>query len=85
MLKTFWANPSAHRGSSVASGSHDGSSDSASLAHCEAPFLDANERLVAWIVDVFVKDMKKIVSAGVGLSQLHSIMFQLTSAGFAYL
>ena len=43
--------------------SGESSSDSNSLRQLETPVLDANERLVEWVVDLFLTDIKKIVSA----------------------
>jgi hypothetical protein len=59
-MRVYWAYPSSQKGSTSASGEE--SSDTKSAAPSDTPILAASERLVEWVVDLFVQDMKKLVS-----------------------
>ena len=59
-LKTYWVSPSSNRGSSVSSGTSNGSTESKTEAR-ELEVKDSSQRLVAWITDLLMKDVKNMV------------------------
>jgi hypothetical protein len=59
-MQAYWANPSLSlRGCSALGGK---SSETTSVGPSDTPIVAANERLVDWVVDLFVQDIKKLVS-----------------------
>ncbi len=69
LLTTYFVDPTKKRGSSVGSGSGETETGSKagtlndSISELNRPFKSVNHRLIEWMVDLLMDDIKKIVSA----------------------
>jgi hypothetical protein len=69
VLKTFWLNPDARKGSSAGSSETGSTADLPQLA---AAAIVKQDRLVDWMVELFLEHIKKIVSGTLPTGSLSS-------------
>lgn len=66
LMSTFFVDPTRKRGSSLGSGETEsklGTLNDSFSDHVRRPIRSVNHRLIEWVVDLMMDDIKKIVSA----------------------